>query len=136
MKGVQVHSFLDREPIQLTEDTCHVTNISKIDQLNRNNNFKYQRYLERKTHGDRTKLNLHDIRAKQLRYKRSKEKTFHIDSNPVGAFERGTQYRTDGEVVIEKCKRGLIISEKRTKVKTRDACLSSTRLVLHPISSL
>jgi hypothetical protein len=111
---------LDREPIQLTEDTCHVTNISKNDQLNRNNNFKYQRYLERNTHGDRTKPNLHDIRAKQLRYKRGKEKTFHIDFNPVGAFERGTQYRTEREVVIEKCKRGLIISEKRTEVKTRD----------------
>ena len=110
---------LDREPIQLTEDTCHVTNISKNDQLNRNNNFKYQRYLERNTHGDRTKPNLHDIRAKQLRYKRGKEKTFHIDFNPVGAFERGTQYRTEREVVIEKCKRGLIISEKRTEVKTR-----------------
>lgn len=83
---------LDREPIKLTEDTCHVTNISKHDQLNRNNNFKYQQYLERKieltgedkceeeqyisvghevdltdgnAHGVRNKPNIHDIRAKR-----------------------------------------------------------------------
>lgn len=136
---------LDREQIVLTEGTRYLTNIPKHDQLNLNNNFKYQQYLTRKfeltggdkceeqcitvgheldltggnVHGDRAKPNLQDIGAKQLQNKRSKENIFHIDFNPVGAFERGTQYRTDGEVVIEKCKRGLIISEKRTKVKTR-----------------
>ncbi|CAG2202823.1 MYH1s [Mytilus edulis] len=53
--------------------------------------------------------------------KKKEEKTFECDINPVGPFARGTHYRTDGEIAIEKCKKGSRkgFTEKPKKLKTR-----------------
>ena len=68
----------------------------------------------------------------------TEEKTFQYDINLVGPFDRGTQYRTDGEIVVERCKRGSRkeLEKKRIKVKTRGVPNKHLRLASNLVSEM
>lgn len=82
--------------------------------------------FDNKAHGDNfrntpLKPAINENHPNYVRARSDEDNSFHFDINPVGPFDRGTHYRTDGEIVIEKCKRGsrkdLLV--KPQKVKTR-----------------